>query len=268
MKRYSLIAFIIFVLISITAFLYLNGYYQEKIIEDNVSEDKSENDNDENNIALLSEEVTARIKLFVDSKGVGAKSEGDEECNNCNGKVFVVSPISDKPILTLQQLQTTTVSNDNTTLVNINSPKIAIWGYWSDRDTFLPYQEIDVTTVNEDLWISVRRVKSDTLGKNANISNITIKEKSNEKVEVNYVFSKLLPSFITAFEKQENIWVQFSPDESNLDIYFIAPGKIKRDITGEITGINGEYYMEVNWNIKDIEDAKITNKDLIRFILL
>ena len=217
-----------------------------------------ENNNENNG------ENMQKVLLFIDKNRNNAKDSNEEACDVCVAKNVLAGIIDQESHFLPENSQINRFSvvgagNLNTENMSANS---SLWGVYEDRKALIPIVDLSKLTLSNPLYIPVWELSSSIGAINAAIQKIS----GDNNIAI-YVFSQMIPALENSLEKNQEVWVQFTPDLADTDTYYLSSGKLALDSDGSVTGITDSYYLAVEWNFS-VTNAKVLKKENLRLHFL
>ena len=209
-------------------------------------------------------EDVQNVLLFLDKNRNNIKDSNEESCDVCVAKNVLASIIDQESHFLpessqIKKFAVVGAGNLNTENMSANS---SLWGVYEDRKAIIPVVDLSKLTLTNPLNIPVWELSSSIGAINAAIQKI-----SSDNNRTVYVFSQMIPAMENSLEKNQEVWVQFTPDLADPETYYLSLGKIALDTDGSVTGIADSYYLAVEWNFSK-SNAKVLKKENLRLHFL
>jgi hypothetical protein len=202
---------------------------------------------------------TNKLAIFIDENANNAFDENEKLCETCIQKNLISSFSNSQKFPNYNNSILHQIGANG--IINVDSPlsQNLFWGYFPDRDIFIKPLLLTESLEAETFYIPAFKVSHTLSLENSDFNNIEI---NNNNLTIYFV--KLVPILRNAFNESKSVWVQFIPDISNPDFYYLTSAIITNSSESEL--INGTYKLEVNWDIS--EEITTVEKENYRFFMI
>jgi hypothetical protein len=205
--------------------------------------------------------IVARVyKIFIDTNNNQQRDGSELDCGLCVAKGLITARSQN-----LQQGNPALVTIHASGALPDNEMRIynLAWGLFDDRQVIIPEFSYSPDGDGTDS-INIPAYEYKLLVNSVNANYIKGEISGNK---VTYIFTALLPAFQSAAQSGKPVWVRYTPNLANLDIYYLASGRLVADTNGVKSDSSQGYYLEVTWsNFPD--KAGINKKENLDFVLL
>lgn len=209
--------------------------------------------------------ATRKVQLYLDTNNDGTRNSAESGCNLCVSKTLIAGEELNSVLPAVSSFKQVSIGAEGTLKDTDFGSSNITWGYFPDRKVLVPPTLLLLNDGTTELQIAAKQIKVSIDGINANIERIKIE--GTQTKTVIYEFEYLLPALQSALENNKPVWVQYIPDKNNPANYYLQSNTIKLDSTGNVTGVEGRYYLELDWAIPGSTSA-LTSKESIQFGLL
>jgi hypothetical protein len=183
---------------------------------------------------------------FIDTNANGVKDTSENICGSCFVRLLVCTNSESKSLPQTSSLFNITIGGNGVIPTDKLVEGSECWASLDDKKIYIPPFKFEVGDSSGQIDVPVLNASGVFAGVNMNLKSINISDSNYI-----YEFNLLIPVLQTQFTNKKQVWLKYIPNIASPDTYFMKSVQIQYDSDGLITGLEGTYYLQVNWGFSE-----------------